>query len=111
MGFVRAFGLVLLLSAGLSAGCNTAPTLPLPPPVASVAKPDMQGFALVEGEVNENAYVYVFNEDLELGVITRANEQGLFSVKIRADVGNLLTIWQEYQGNAGEHKETVVPGD
>ena len=42
MGFVRAFGLVLLLSAGLSAGCNTAPTLPLPPPVASVAKPDMQ---------------------------------------------------------------------
>ena len=64
MGFVRAFGLVLLLSAGLSAGCNTAPTLPLPPPVASVAKPDMQGFALVEGEVNENAYVYVFNEVL-----------------------------------------------
>ena len=55
--------------------------------------------------------MYVFNEALELGVITRANEQGLFSVKIRADVGNLLTIWQEYQGNAGEHKETVVPGD
>jgi hypothetical protein len=110
MRFVRVLGPVVVLSAALFAGCNTAPTLPLPPPVASVNTPDMQGFALVEGEVNELAYVFVFNENRDAGVITRADESGAFSVKIRADVGDHLTIWQEFEGDVGERKESVVPG-
>ena len=111
MGFVRAIRFVLVLSAALFAGCNTAPTLPLPPPVATVSRPDMQGFALVEGEVNENAFVFVFNETMELGVITRADDEGSFSVRIQAIAGDHLSIWQEFQGDSGERKETVVPGE
>jgi hypothetical protein len=111
MRFVRVIGLVLVLSAALFCGCNSAPTLPLPPPVASVSKPDMQGFALVEGEVNELSYVFVFNESMDDGVITRADDHGVFSVRIRAASGDHLSIWQEFQGQSGERKETIVPDE
>lgn len=102
-------GLSLAIALAVFAGCNAAPTLPLPPPVVEVTTPDSTGYALVSGEVNPDAYVFVFNENLELGVITRADGEGLFEARIRADVGDLLTIWQESEGITGEQKQTVVP--
>src|SRR5687768_13182544 len=101
------FVLSLALVPGAT-GCSTAPTLPLPPPVATVSTPDSQGLALVEGEVNELAYVLVFNERLERGVITRADDEGYFSVEIEAVVGDTLTVWQESEGETGERKQTTV---
>jgi hypothetical protein len=111
MRSVRATGLALVLASALYSGCNTAPTLPLPPPVAEVGTPNMQGLALVTGEVNPLAYVFVFNESAERGVITRADNEGLFSVEIAAVSGDLLSIWQEVEGDSGERKETIVPGE
>src|SRR4051794_2926262 len=65
------FTLLVVLCLGLFvASCNTTPTLPLPPPVASAGTPDSQGFALVEGQAQALSYVSVLNERTDAGVIT-----------------------------------------
>lgn len=98
----------LLLGLGC-VSCNNTPTLPLPPPVAQ-ATLDEQGFALVVGEVHAHAYVSVLNERTERGVITRADEDGHFETKLEAEVGDLLTVWQEVGGEISESKyATVLP--
>jgi hypothetical protein len=102
-------GLMLALAMAISPACNSAPTLPLPPPVADVGVPDMQGLALVSGEVHPLAFVFVFNERLESGVITRADEEGVFSVRVRAEPGDVLSIWQEAEGITGEPRSIAVP--
>jgi len=108
---LRRLSLGILCFATLFAldGCNTVPTLPLPPPVAMVSGPTAQGLVLVEGQVNARAFVSVFNERAEAGVITRADLQGYFSAELEADVGDLLTIWQEIDGDTGERKQVTVP--
>ncbi len=91
------------------AGCGTTPTLPLPPPVASVGEAK-NGLVVVEGEVLPQAYVSIFNERTEGGVITRADLGGVFSAELEADTGDELTVWQERDGETGERKLIVVPG-
>ncbi len=103
---------LLLLSAlpfmGGVAGCGATPTLPLPPPVASVSE-SKNGLVLVEGEVLPEAFVSVFNERTEAGVITRADPQGVFMAEIEGEIGDRLSIWQERDGEVGERKELIVP--
>lgn len=105
-------GRALLLCAALGGAlgaCNNVPTLPLPPPVASVGEPNVQGLVTVEGQVNARAFVSVFNERLEAGIITRADTKGFFSVDVEAASGDVLTIWQEIDGDTGERTQVVVP--
>jgi hypothetical protein len=104
----RALVLCAALGAALAA-CNNVPTLPLPPPVASVGEPNVQGLVTVEGYAKARAFVAVFNERLEAGVITRADTKGFFSVDIEAGAGDLLTVWQEVDGDTGERTQVVVP--
>jgi hypothetical protein len=104
-------GFVLAIALAISPACNSAPTLPLPPPVATVGTPDMQGYALVSGEVNPLAYVFVFNQRSDAGVISRADEDGVFSVRILAEAGDVLDVWQEADGVTGEQKQVAVPED
>jgi hypothetical protein len=104
---VVAFG--LFLSLVVASGCNTTPTLPLPPPTASVSVPDEQGFALVEGEAQEDAYVSVLNETSREGLIIPADEEGRYSVKIKAESDDRLIIWQTIDGETGQQKRVVVP--
>lgn len=104
--------LVALLSAAIAIavlGCNNTPTLPLPPPVADVSPPDEAGFATVEGEVVPGAFVAVFNEDEGSGVIETPDENGGFTVRIRASVGHILTIWAFQGGENGQIKQLGVP--
>jgi hypothetical protein len=89
--------------------CNSVPTLPLPPPVASVGEPSVQGLVLVEGQVNPRAFVSVFNERTEGGVITRADLEGYFSAELEGQAGDVLIIWQELEGDTGERTQVVVP--
>lgn len=91
------------------AGCNTAPTLPLPPPVVDVGSPNSQGLVQVRGEVLPQAYVSVFNERTEVGVIVRADDDGLFEAEIAAEVDDMLTIWSEIDGELSERARTSVP--
>jgi hypothetical protein len=98
---------LLLVLLG-TAACSTTPTLPLPPPVASVAGTS-QGLVMVEGMVRPRAFVSVFNERAEEGVITRADEAGYFVAELPGLAGDVLSIWQEYDGETGERKQLVVP--
>jgi hypothetical protein len=103
-------GLSLACLVGTS--CNTTPTLPLPPPLATVGVPDEQGFALVEGEAEPAAYVSVLNEDGtddERGVITQADPVGAYSVKVKAKSDDRLIIWQTVDGETSELRRLFVP--
>lgn len=101
-------GAFIVFAALPLASCNTTPTLPLPPPVASASAPDEQGFALVRGEASAEAYVSILNERSESGVITRADPAGRFEALIRAQVGDPLTIRQEIDGELSEPFYTTV---
>jgi hypothetical protein len=105
---VRLRGPLCALLLGLGCvSCNNTPTLPLPPPVAQ-ATIDEQGFALVVGEVHALAYVSVLNESTDQGVITRADDEGHFETRLAAEVGDLLTVWQDIGGEISEPKYTTV---
>jgi hypothetical protein len=105
---VRLRGPLCALVLGLGCvSCNNTPTLPLPPPVAQ-ATLDEQGFALVVGEVHALAYVSVLNESTDQGVITRADDEGHFETRLAAEVGDLLTVWQDVAGEISEPKYTTV---
>jgi hypothetical protein len=114
---MRRSALLLVLAFALSAAsivggasCISTPTLPLPPPVASVSSPNAQGLVRVEGEANERAYVHVFNQQLDRGRTERADESGRFGIEIEGSVGHTLVIWQEDEGGLdGERVERVVP--
>ncbi|MFW6051470.1 MAG: hypothetical protein ACODAU_09865 [Myxococcota bacterium] len=97
MGHPAARAIVALLlaaAAGLASGC-AAPTLPLPPPqVEPLEAPDGEGLVTVRGTVHELALVMVLNEDLEEGVIATADEGGAFEVRIAAESGHTITVWQ-----------------
>jgi hypothetical protein len=89
--------------------CGSTPTLPLPPPVASVGAPSLQGLVRVEGQANEEAYVTVLNETTDSGKIGKADVDGHFAIEIAASVGDQLVIWQELDGISGERNEQIVP--
>lgn len=100
--------IAVALSAPLQS-CGSTPTLPLPPPVASVGAPNLQGLVRVEGQANEEAYVTVLNENTDTGKIGRADVEGHFAIDIAASVGDKLVIWQETDGISGERNEQIVP--
>lgn len=102
-------GVCLLGSAFGTTGCNSTPTLPLPPPVVDVGSPNEQGLVTVRGEVLPLAYVSVFNERTESGLIVRADGEGDFEVELEAEVGDLISVWSEIDGEQSERKRASVP--
>jgi len=97
------------ISAATISACNTAPTLPLPPPVVDVGSPNSQGLVEVRGDVLPQAYVSVFNERTSAGVIVRADDEGAFEAEIAAEVGDTLTVWAEIDGELSERTRRSVP--
>jgi hypothetical protein len=95
--------------AALLAGCGNTPTLPLPPPLAVIGAPSLEGLVTVSGQANEDAYVTVLNQQTESGKITHAEADGHYTVEIEAESGDVLVIWQERDGIAGERTEQTVP--
>ncbi|MDB4977600.1 MAG: hypothetical protein JWN48_5941 [Myxococcaceae bacterium] len=98
------------LLGSLLSSCGTTPTLPLPPPVVNMlGPPDLQGLVTVEGMANEDAYVTVLNQQTDRGKIAHTEANGHFRLQIEAESGDLLVIWQESEGLAGERTEQTVP--
>ena len=100
--------LALLGALALLGGCAT-PTLPLPPPSALVSAPDSEGWVTVTGEVLEDAFVFVYNEDMAAGVIVQADATGAFAVQIQAAPYDSLTIWQRLGTDRGPDLHVQVP--
>jgi len=101
--------LLVLAIVSLAAAACTAPTLPLPPPVAEVSSPTTQGLVHVEGSAREDADVFVYNDDTESGVIGRADEDGNYGVFLEAQGGDTLLIWYQVGTDQSEHAERTVP--
>jgi hypothetical protein len=90
-------------------GCF-GPTLPLPPPTALVSAPGADGFVDLTGEALPDAYVLALNLDTDDGVIGRANGGGRYALRVRAEVGHTLEVWQMTgSGDGGQHRTVVVP--
>ncbi|MCU0658465.1 MAG: hypothetical protein MUF64_25365 [Polyangiaceae bacterium] len=77
------------------AGC-ASPTLPLPPP----ERPEISTFhddgtITLKGSALPEALVYGFNQNLEEGLIVKASPGGGYEMRIRAEVGHDISLWQE----------------
>ena len=109
-------GALLVLLGAICLGACSTPTLPLPPPAAlSSTGPDAEGIITVEGDVLEDAYVFVLNETTQKGVIVRADASGHFVARIESvtltdpDAEDFLTIWQRKGNDIGEQTSISVP--
>ncbi len=88
MGAVLALGLTV-------AGC-ASPTLPLPPPESpTVGAIDGDGFVELKGSAQPDAVVYAFNQRSEEGVIGKSSSYGTYVLRLKAQVGDEITLWQE----------------
>ncbi len=95
--------------AAVATACAT-PTLPLPPPDAlTISPPDVDGIVTVTGEVLPDAYVYCLNLDTEMGVFLRADDTGMFTIRIPAESGQYLSVWQEARAQRGPPADIRVP--
>ena len=78
------------------ASCASSPTVPVPPPeMWGVDAPDAEGYARVIGKpgaAEAGDEVLVFNEDLDVGAIGVAEEDGSFEVWVEADPGDTILL-------------------
>jgi len=111
-------GALLVLLGAICLGACSTPTLPLPPPAAlSSTGPGADGIITVEGDVLEDAFVFVLNETTQKGVIVRADASGHFVARIESievvdpeeTDPDVLTIWQRRGNDIGEQTSISVP--
>lgn len=100
----RRWLLVASLALGLS-GC-LSPTLPLPPPGApEVSAVDKDGNVTLTGTANANAVVFAFDDRTQGGAIATASPAGAYSMKVAAQLGDAIEVWQEV---GSERSSSVV---
>jgi hypothetical protein len=90
-----------------------SPTLPLPPPDAArvTAFDAEQGIVTIEGgagSVRATALVYGYNARLGLGSFTKASDAGAFSLEIKAELGDRIDLWAEYNLERSEPAVVTV---
>lgn len=104
-------GCALAALTGLS-GCtgSSSPTLPIPPPSALSSTPDAEGFVTIQGTAAiEGAIVSAFNERIGEGVIGEVDDIGEFQLRLRAEAGDPIAIWQTVGSDRGEILTIRVP--
>ncbi len=107
--FARLLALSLLLAVS---ACSTgsSPTLPIPPPTALSSAPDANGLVTITGSgAIEGAMVLAYNERLESGSITVADDMGDFSVQVAAAIGDSIVVWQRVGTDSSQLVTVVVP--
>jgi hypothetical protein len=106
---LRAFVFGLALCLALPVGGCYGPTLPLPPPTALVSTPDATGVVDLTGEALPDAYVLALNLDTDRGVIGRADPTGRYAMRVSAEAGHTLEVWQMTSTDGGQHRTVIVP--
>lgn len=104
---VTAVAIAIAVGAA-SVGC-AAPTLPLPPPTALLSTPDAEGVVTIEGVARERAIVMAFNEDRREGVIGEAGDDGTYTLRIAASIGETITVWQMVGADTSQLLSREVP--
>jgi len=103
---------LVAIAFGCLVGCTAgaSPTLPVPPPSALSSAPDAEGLVTVTGDAAEpGALVFGYNERLESGVIETAEDDGTFELRLRADAGDSITVWQMVGSSTSGLLELIVP--
>ena len=107
--FARFLALSVLLAVP---ACSTgsSPTLPITPPTALSSAPDATGIVTITGSgAIEGAMVLAYNERLETGTITVADDMGDFTLRVAAAVGDAIFVWQRVGTESGQLTTVVVP--
>lgn len=102
---------ILAATALCFAACTSgSPTLPVPPPSALTSAPDADGFVTITGSnADPAALVNAYNEDLEIGVIGRPDADGNFTLRLRAESGHGISVWQTIGTSGSEIVSLAVP--
>jgi hypothetical protein len=94
-------------------GCNSTPTVPVPPPeFCGIAVPDADaGTAVVSceaGQTDRNIAL-VFNEDVGRGVMQETDDAGAFSAEVEATTGDQIIIQMKYDDRLSAEVVEYVP--
>jgi hypothetical protein len=101
-----------VIAALFGAGCNSTPTVPVPPPeFCGASAPDTDGISIVtcdEGQTARNVAL-VYNDDWGSGVMQETNDDGSFTVEIEANSGDGLIIQMKYGSRLSAETYVTVP--
>ena len=103
MAAAATFSFAMLFGAWISA-CNS-PTLPLPPPAQaeiSATLDPLNSEAEIVGRkeaVEPHALVTCFNNRTGVGTVGLATEDGRFTIRVAAEQGDVIEIWQRVGGD------------
>ena len=79
-------------------GCNSSPTVPIPPPTATqvtTTSPDNMGNILITGEPDTARWgdlIIVYNDSTGAGIVEEAEEDGSFEVELQADEMDVIVV-------------------
>ncbi|MBN2716385.1 MAG: hypothetical protein JXX14_11060 [Deltaproteobacteria bacterium] len=107
--------LVTIILVLWGAGCNSSPTVPVPPPQATLIQtsvPDPDGFVTVSGAPDPRFGIddvaLVFNDNRGIGVMTDVQQNGAFETRITAQLNDLLIIQIKRDNKISEPLEKSV---
>lgn len=108
--WLRAGLLAALVALGAACSSGTSPTLPIPPPSALTSAPDESGVVTITGNgAIEGAIVSAYNERTERGVIETADDAGAFVLRLEAQTGDSILVWQRVGTQSGQVLSLGVP--
>ncbi len=109
-GWLRAGLLAALVALGVACSSGASPTLPIPPPSALTSAPDEDGVVTITGNgAIEGALVSAYNERTERGVIETADDAGAFVLRLEAQTGDSILVWQRVGTQSGQVLSLGVP--
>ena len=103
---------LIAATALLAVACNSAPTVPVPPPEFCMASaPDETGMCTVGCDESSTArdVALVYNENWGSGLMEETNDDGSFELEIEADVGDLLIIQLKHDNTLSAEVAIEVP--
>jgi hypothetical protein len=102
----------LPLLLAIATGCNSTPTVPVPPPeFCGITTPDASGIAVVSCDAGQTArnIALVYDEDWGQGVMQETNDDGSFSAEIEATVGDTVIVQIKYDDRLSAEVYMTVP--
>jgi len=106
---------VMSVLFAIATGCNSTPTVPVPPPeFCGIGPLDADaGTAVVSCEAGQTArnIALVYNDDLGHGVMQETNDAGAFSAEVEANAGDTIIIQIKYDDRLSAEVVEFVPSE
>ncbi|MCK9458139.1 MAG: hypothetical protein M0R80_00485 [Proteobacteria bacterium] len=104
----------LAASLAIATGCNSTPTVPVPPPeFCGLTPPNADGIVVASCEAGQTArnIALVFNDEQGRGVMQETEADGTFSVEIAAAVGDPIIFQIMYDDRLSAEVYLEVPAE